>query len=59
MDWSKDRSMRRILLLFVAVTGSIGIVAVPALFMLYAAPPAVKTHGTLKCYDQTQKQRPC
>jgi hypothetical protein len=51
--------MRRIILLFGVLVGSIVIVAVPALFMLYGEPPSMKSHGTLKCYDQTQKQRPC
>jgi hypothetical protein len=55
----KVRSMGRILLLCGAVVGSIGIVALPVLFMLYGEPPSMKSHGTLKCYDQTQKQRPC
>jgi hypothetical protein len=45
--------MRRILLLSGALVGSIVIVAVPALIMPYGAPPSVKSHGTLKCYDQT------
>ena len=51
--------MRRILLLIGALAGSIVIVAVPVLFMLSSEPPSVKSHATLKCYDQTQKQRPC
>lgn len=52
-------AMRRILSLSGAIVGTIVMLAVPALIMLYGAPPSVKSHATLKCYDQTQKQRPC
>lgn len=27
--------------------------------MLYGAPLSLKSHDTLKCYGETQKQRPC
>jgi len=27
--------------------------------MLYGVPLSLKSHDTLKCYGETQKQRPC
>jgi hypothetical protein len=52
-------SMRRMLLLSGALFGSIAIVTVPALLMLYGVPTSVKSDATLKCYDQSLEQRPC
>jgi len=50
------RLIKRLLLF----TGAFVIAGAPLMLMLYgAAPLSVKAHSTLKCYDHTQKQRPC